>query len=100
VRSVIEVSRRRFFGFLAAPAIVHAANLMPIKALADDGLLIRGTERFAYSYADVRIGFGYAITRKEIDNAIYQRQFGLFASFNRTKEIFGASILRDECFDN
>lgn len=29
---MIDVSRRRFFGFIAAPAIVHVGNLMPIKA--------------------------------------------------------------------
>lgn len=29
-----DLSRRGFFGFLAAPAIVRAASLMPIRALS------------------------------------------------------------------
>jgi hypothetical protein len=96
-KPLIEVSRRRFFGFLAAPAIVHAANLMPIKApplarsvdwrpLVNPGLHER------------ELALGYTITRKAIDENLYRRQFDLERSFLRTKEYFAASILAPEAF--
>ena len=34
----LDLSRRRFFGFLAAPAIVRATSLMPISVFLDDDL--------------------------------------------------------------
>jgi hypothetical protein len=34
----VNISRRGFIGFLAAPAIIRVATLMPVKAWADDEL--------------------------------------------------------------
>ncbi len=43
----LDLSRRRFFGFLAAPAIVRASSLMPISVFAEDNLLLSIETRWA-----------------------------------------------------
>ena len=55
-------------------------------------------ERFIYNQEHTEIAFGYAITRKAIDDNLYKTQFhpsnlGLIESFQQTKEIYGANIL-------
>jgi len=85
----IETSRRGFLGglgatLITAPAIVKAASLMPVRGLImplDENLLIHATERVAYSYIDSRaaIALGYAITKKAIDDNLYNNTFGRVA---------------------
>jgi len=55
-------------------------------------------ERFVYNQEHTEIALGYAITRKAIDDNLYKTQFaprnlGLIASFQQTKEIYGANVL-------
>jgi hypothetical protein len=47
--------------FIAAPAIVHAANIMPVKAWTVksfefdlDSLYVNATEHYSFSFTDVR----------------------------------------------
>ena len=47
---------------LAAPAIVHAGNLMPVKALPVE---------FTYDAQWIEVSLGYAITRQALDAALY-----------------------------
>jgi hypothetical protein len=82
--------RRKFLtgllGLIAAPAIVKAGNLMPIKVL----------EYGEWQYTEV--GLGFSITREEISDSLYASQMAgmnraLLESFQRTKEIYAANIL-------
>ena len=55
-------------------------------------------ERFVYSQEHIEIGLGYAITRKAVDDNLYETQFnpsnlGLMESFAQTKEILAANVL-------
>ena len=54
------ISRRGFLGFLAAPAIVRIASLMPIKALPPPSELdlIIEEERFVFGFTDWRGIYG------------------------------------------
>ena len=82
--------RRKFltglFGLVAAPAIVKASNLMPIKVL----------EYGQWQYTEV--GLGFSITREEIGDGLWDSQMdrmnrALLKSFQRTKDIYAANIL-------
>lgn len=55
-------------------------------------------ERAAYSQEHIEIGLGYAITRKAVDDNLYETHFnpsnlGLMESFAQTKEILAANVL-------
>jgi len=55
-------------------------------------------QRYVYNQEHMEIGLGFAITRRAIDDNLYQSQFrpsvdALGDSFAQTKEIYGASIL-------
>lgn len=55
-------------------------------------------ERYVYNQEHIEIGLGYAVTRKAIDDNLYNDQFrlsnlGLLNSFRQTKEIYGANVL-------
>lgn len=55
-------------------------------------------ERAIYSQEHIEIGLGYAITRKAVDDNLYETQFdpsnlGLMESFMQTKEILAANVL-------
>ena len=57
-----------------------------------------GGERFIYNHEHIEIGLGYAITRKSIDDNLYEAEFpasnlGLQQSFAQTKEIYAANVL-------
>lgn len=76
----LDLPRRSFIKGLvsfvaAAPAVVKASSLMPVKALPSefdlDNLLVKATERYSYGYVDSR----------------------LLAAFNETKEIWVSSIM-------
>jgi len=84
--------RRKFlsglFGLVAAPAIVKASNLMPIKVL----------EYGEWQYTEV--GLGFSITREEIGDGLWGSQMaganrGLLESFQRTKEIYMRNTLQN-----
>lgn len=86
----LVMPRRKFltglFSLVAAPAVVKAANLMPIKIL----------EYGEWQYSEIAIG--YSITRKEIGDSLYASQMAgmnraLLESFQRTKEIYAANML-------
>jgi hypothetical protein len=60
----------------------------------DDG----AGERFIYNHEHFEVGLGYAITRKAIDDNLYEAEFpasnlGLQNSFAQAEEIFGANVL-------
>jgi hypothetical protein len=84
--------RRKFltglFGLVAAPAVVKASNLMPIKVL----------EYGQWQYTEV--GVGFSITREEIGGGLWGSQMagvnrGLLESFQRTKEIYMRNTLQN-----
>ena len=90
----MTTSRRSFLAGLgsflvAAPAIVRAQNLMPVKAILEFEEL-----PFAYQYLHSQIALGYAITRQ----AIVQNLYGDFP-FNtkvvETTAIDWSGLLRD-----
>ena len=87
-------SRRTFLTGLisfavAAPAIVKAVNLMPVKAILDFEEL-----PFQYQFLYNEIALGYAITREAIDRNLYGKAFGDNAKITETNEINWASLLR------
>lgn len=88
--------RRKFltglFGFVAAPAVVKASSLMPVKVMPPQVVI----EQYAYQ----EIGLGYQITRHAISEHVYPAFFGsmnraLLESFQQTKEIYAANVLRE-----
>lgn len=88
-------SRRSFItGFasflVAAPAIVKAANIMPVKAILEFEKL-----PFQYQAIHTQIALGYTITRKAIDNALYGATFPVDAKIAEYAEINWARLLRD-----
>ncbi len=92
------IQRRAFLrgaiaSFIAAPAVIRVAELMPIKVI-DDPI---GIARFIYDQEHIELAMGYAITRKNIDDAMYKAQFGysdiLARSMSETKAIYAANIL-------
>lgn len=86
---MIVSSRRSFLGgllsALASPAIVRAANSMPVRALPAAETLD------AYLYQ--QISFGFAITREAIaDNLCYGHNRSLQEAMGEFKEIIAANI--------
>ena len=86
--------RRKFLtglmGLVAAPAVVKAANIMPVKVMPPEMIF----EQFAYQ----EYAIGYAITHMEIEDShfgAHQRMMrqALMDSFRQTKEIYAANIL-------
>ena len=86
----LVLPRRKFLtgllGLIAAPAIVKASNLMPIKVL----------EYGQWQYTEV--GLGFSITREEIGDRLWDSQMdrmnrALLESFQQTKDIYAANIL-------
>ena len=86
--------RRQFlkglFGLVAAPAVVKAANIMPVKVMPPELVC----ERYAYH----EVAVGYRITRKEVGDELWNRQNDwmhrqLVESFQQTKEIYAANLL-------
>lgn len=65
---------------LAAPAVVHAQNLMPIKALEPS---LDDIQEFVHR----QVSLGYAITREAIDRNLYS---GLFP-----RQIEGIPLMYD-----
>lgn len=57
-------------------------------------------QRYTYNLEHNEIGLGYAITRKAIDDNLYEQDFmptnlGLIESFAQAKEIYGANVLNN-----
>jgi len=57
-----------------------------------------GGERFVYNHEHFEVGLGYAITRKAIDDNLYEAEFpasnlGLQESFHQAQEIYAANVL-------
>ena len=84
----MTTSRRNFLTGLAsfvaaAPAVVKAANIMPIKAILN-------FEELPFNYQALynEVSLGYAITRKAIDENLYSNAFPLDA---KTIEIYAAN---------
>lgn len=79
--------RRKFLvglgSLLAAPAIVHAGNLMPVKAIKPSL-----TEDELYAYLHQEIALGYSITRQAIIANLYS---GLAANFS-TPTFYGKGL--------
>ena len=62
------MNRRRFLrGLFAAPAIVAAHNLMPVR-----GIIMDWGSPFTFTASENYVALGYAITRKAIDDALYK----------------------------
>jgi hypothetical protein len=84
--------RRKFltglFGLVAAPAVVKASSLMPVKMMPPELVL----EQFAY----LEYSTGFTVTHKEIEDS-HQRMMrqALMDSFRQTKEIYEANLLGD-----
>ena len=88
--------RRKFLtglmGLVAAPAVVKASSLMPVKSMPPELVL----EQFAY----MEYTTGFSVTHKEIEDGhfgAHQRMMrqALMDSFRQTKEIYAANLLRD-----
>jgi hypothetical protein len=86
--------RRQFLkgliGLVAAPAVVKAANIMPVKVMPPELVV----ERYAFR----EVALGYSITRKEVDDVLWNTQNdwmhrALTESFQQTKEICAANML-------
>jgi hypothetical protein len=74
----------------AAPAVVKAANIMPVKVMPPELVV----EKYAYH----EVGIGYRITRKEVGERLWNEQNDLMhralaESFQQTKEIYAANML-------
>lgn len=78
--------RRKFLtglmGLVAAPAVVKASSLMPVKAMTPEVLVKQ------YEYQQIELG--YQVTREPVGDVLYRAQFGsmnraLLESFQRTK---------------
>jgi hypothetical protein len=80
--------RRKFltglFGLVAAPAVVKASSLMPVKSVVEDfttdGLLVSATERYTYGYQEFGQTF-YSVSNKH-----------LIESFQRTMDQMAATM--------
>lgn len=86
--------RRKFltglFGLVAAPAVVKAANIMPVK------VPVKILEYGQWQYAEV--GVGFSITREEIGDSLWNSQMAgmnraLLESFQQTKDIYAANMM-------
>ena len=79
--------RRKFLtgliGLVAAPAVVKAVNIMPVKVMPpEEYLIVEATERYTYWYHSISSGFYHASP----EEAPYYQ--ALVESFQRTKEIY------------
>ena len=92
--------RRKFltglFGLVAAPAIVKAANIMPVKVMPSNLVEIKILGYGQWQYTEV--GLGFSITREEIGDRLWDSQMAgmnraLLESFQQTKDIYAANIL-------
>ena len=92
--------RRKFltglFGLVAAPAIVKAANIMPVKVMPSNLMEIKILEYGQWQYTE--FGVGFAVTREEIGDRIWEGQMAkinhaLLESLQQTKDIYAANIL-------
>ena len=97
--------RRKFLtglmGLVAAPAVVKAANIMPVKYLPQhlhelDGVGLTSMAHPVYEWKEVRLG--YIITRREITDEIYAEHVdlstrALHEAMRQTREIYAANIL-------
>jgi hypothetical protein len=90
--------RRKFltglFGLVAAPAIVKAANIMPVKVPVK--IPVKILEYGQWQYTEV--GVGFSITREEIGDGLWESQMAgmnraLLESFQRTKDIYAANMM-------
>ena len=91
--------RRKFLkgliGLVAAPAVVKAANIMPVKVMP---VKVMPPELVVERYAYHEVAVGYKITRKKVGDALWDRQNDwmnrqLVESFQQTKEIYAANML-------
>ena len=78
--------RRKFltglFGLIAAPAIVKAANIMPVKCIPQhlhelDGIGLTNMSHPVYEWKEIKLG--YIITHREITDDIYTEHIDLSA---------------------
>ena len=92
--------RRQFLkgliGLVAAPAVVKAANIMPVKVIPSNLVEIKILEYGQWQYTEV--GLGFSITREEIGDSLWNSQMAemnraLLESFQQTKEIYAANML-------
>ena len=96
--------RRKFltglFGLVAAPAVVKAANIMPVKYIPQhlhelDGI---GLTTMAHPYPWKEIKMGYIITHRKITDDIYTEHIDLSAralreAMRQMKDIHAGNIL-------
>lgn len=91
------IPRRAFLSgmasLFAAPAVVKAANIMPVKVMPPELV----GEKYAYH----EVAVGYRITRKEVGERLWNEQNDLMhralaESFQQTKELWGANVLNRE----
>jgi hypothetical protein len=97
--------RRKFltglFGLIAAPAVVKAANIMPVKVItpqwfANDGTGLVSMAHPVYEWKEIKLG--YIITHREITDEIYAERMdlstrALHEAMRQTREIYAANIL-------
>jgi hypothetical protein len=81
------LTRRNFLrGLLAAPAVVAASSLMPIRGIVMD---VAGD--LPYDYIQRRIALAYQITKQEIDKNLYNNAFA--QSFLQNKIVAAADVM-------
>ena len=83
----IILPRRKFLtgllGIVAAPAVVKATSLMPVKVMPpEEYLIVKATERYTYGYHSISSGFYHASP----EEAPYYQ--ALVESFQQTKKIY------------
>ena len=97
--------RRKFLtglmGFVAAPAVVKAANIMPVKYILQhlhelDGIGLTTIAHPVYEWKEIKLG--YIITHREITDEIYAERMdlstrALHEAIRQTREIYAANIL-------
>ena len=97
--------RRKFlsglFGLVAAPAIVKAVNIMPVKVMPQhlhelDGIGLTSMAHPVYEWKEIKLG--YIITHREITDEIYAEHMdlstrALHEAMRQTREIHAANIL-------
>ena len=97
--------RRKFlsglFGLVAAPAIVKAVNIMPVKVMPQhlhelDGIGLTSMAHPVYEWKEIKLG--YIITHREITDEIYAERMdlsthALHEAMRQTREIYAANIL-------
>jgi hypothetical protein len=97
--------RRKFltglFGLVAAPAVVKAANIMPVKYIPQhlhelDGVGLTSMAHPVYEWKEIKLG--YIITHREITDEIYAERMdlstrALHEAMRQIREIYAANIL-------